>query len=69
MALLSENQRALITGVTGLDQASLAQLLLNKGYEVHCAKRSANRHQDHRSVDDAIARRQARRGLGRRHAA
>ncbi|MEO6339017.1 MAG: GDP-mannose 4,6-dehydratase, partial [Caulobacteraceae bacterium] len=28
-------KRALITGVTGQDGAYLAQLLLEKGYEVH----------------------------------
>ena len=32
-------KRALITGVTGQDGAYLAELLLNKGYEVHGVKR------------------------------
>ena len=33
------NNVALITGVTGQDGAYLAELLLNKGYEVHGIKR------------------------------
>lgn len=33
------NKKALITGITGQDGAYLAQLLLNKGYEVHGVKR------------------------------
>ena len=33
---------ALITGVTGQDGAYLAELLLNKGYEVHGIKRRAS---------------------------
>ena len=32
-------KRALITGVTGQDGAYLAELLLEKGYEVHGIKR------------------------------
>ncbi len=32
-------KRALITGITGQDGAYLAELLLNKGYEVHGLKR------------------------------
>ena len=32
-------KRALITGVTGQDGAYLAELLLEKGYEVHGVKR------------------------------
>ncbi len=35
-------KRALITGVTGQDGAYLAELLLNKGYEVHGLKRRAS---------------------------
>lgn len=35
-------KRALITGVTGQDGAYLADLLLNKGYEVHGIKRRAS---------------------------
>jgi len=35
-------KRALITGVTGQDGAYLAELLLNKGYEVHGIKRRAS---------------------------
>ncbi|MBK9508712.1 MAG: GDP-mannose 4,6-dehydratase [Cytophagaceae bacterium] len=35
-------KKALITGVTGQDGAYLAQLLLNKGYEVHGIKRRAS---------------------------
>ena len=33
---------ALITGVTGQDGSYLAELLLNKGYEVHGIKRRAS---------------------------
>src|SRR5262252_6821493 len=36
------NKRALITGVTGQDGAYLAELLLEKGYEVHGVKRRAS---------------------------
>ena len=32
-------KKALITGATGQDGAYLAELLLNKGYEVHGIKR------------------------------
>lgn len=35
-------KRALITGITGQDGALLAELLLNKGYEVHGIKRRAS---------------------------
>src|SRR5580658_9481943 len=35
-------QRALITGITGQDGAYLAELLLDKGYEVHGIKRRAS---------------------------
>jgi GDPmannose 4,6-dehydratase len=35
-------QRALITGVTGQDGAYLAELLLDKGYEVHGVKRRSS---------------------------
>jgi len=35
-------RRALITGVTGQDGAYLAELLLNKGYEVHGVKRRSS---------------------------
>lgn len=34
--------RALITGVTGQDGAHLAELLLEKGYEVHGVKRRSS---------------------------
>ncbi|WP_114521348.1 GDP-mannose 4,6-dehydratase [Altererythrobacter sp. ZODW24] len=37
-----ERKRALITGVTGQDGAYLAQLLLDKGYEVHGIKRRSS---------------------------
>jgi GDPmannose 4,6-dehydratase len=36
------NKRALITGITGQDGAYLAELLLQKGYEVHGLKRRAS---------------------------
>jgi GDPmannose 4,6-dehydratase len=35
-------KRAIITGITGQDGAYLAELLLNKGYEVHGIKRRAS---------------------------
>jgi GDPmannose 4,6-dehydratase len=36
------SKRALITGITGQDGAYLAELLLQKGYEVHGIKRRAS---------------------------
>lgn len=36
------SKKALITGITGQDGAYLAELLLNKGYEVHGIKRRAS---------------------------
>ena len=36
------NKRALITGITGQDGSYLAELLLEKGYEVHGIKRRAS---------------------------
>ncbi len=41
-ALSMTKKRALITGVTGQDGAYLAELLLQKGYEVHGIKRRAS---------------------------
>jgi GDPmannose 4,6-dehydratase len=38
----SSKKRALITGITGQDGAYLAELLLDKGYEVHGIKRRAS---------------------------
>ncbi|MFO7286480.1 MAG: GDP-mannose 4,6-dehydratase [Gammaproteobacteria bacterium] len=38
----NERKRALITGITGQDGAYLAELLLDKGYEVHGIKRRAS---------------------------
>ncbi len=40
--LPGQGKRALITGVTGQDGAYLAELLLEKGYEVHGVKRRAS---------------------------
>lgn len=37
-----EKKRALVTGITGQDGAYLAELLLEKGYEVHGVKRRAS---------------------------
>ena len=37
-----KNKVALITGVTGQDGSYLAELLLDKGYEVHGIKRRAS---------------------------
>lgn len=52
-------RRALITGITGQDGSYLAELLLNKGYEVHGIIRRAstfNTHRiDHLYVDPHIA--------------
>jgi GDPmannose 4,6-dehydratase len=39
---ISLSKRALITGITGQDGAYLAELLLEKGYEVHGIKRRAS---------------------------
>ena len=39
---MSVVKKALITGVTGQDGAYLAELLLEKGYEVHGIKRRAS---------------------------
>ena len=39
---MSVNKKALITGVTGQDGSYLAELLLEKGYEVHGIKRRAS---------------------------
>ena len=38
----STKKKALITGITGQDGAYLAELLLEKGYEVHGVKRRAS---------------------------
>ena len=39
---MSNNKKALITGVTGQDGSYLAELLLSKGYEVHGIKRRSS---------------------------
>ena len=39
---IMNNKRALITGITGQDGSYLAELLLDKGYEVHGIKRRAS---------------------------
>ena len=39
---MTEKKRALITGVTGQDGSYLAELLLEKGYEVHGIKRRSS---------------------------
>ena len=39
---MHKNKRALITGITGQDGSYLAELLLEKGYEVHGIKRRAS---------------------------
>ena len=38
----NQTKKALITGITGQDGSYLAELLLNKGYEVHGMKRRAS---------------------------
>lgn len=40
--MTGKNKTALITGVTGQDGSYLAELLLDKGYEVHGIKRRAS---------------------------
>ncbi len=45
---MSETRRALITGVTGQDGSYLAELLLEKGYEVHGIIRRASAFNTHR---------------------
>jgi GDPmannose 4,6-dehydratase len=44
----SRSKRALITGVTGQDGSYLAELLLEKGYEVHGMRRRASLFNTHR---------------------
>ena len=39
---MSQNKKALITGITGQDGSYLAELLLQKGYEVHGLKRRSS---------------------------
>ena len=39
---MTHNKVALITGITGQDGAYLAELLLDKGYEVHGIKRRSS---------------------------
>ena len=39
---MREMKKALITGITGQDGAYLAELLLEKGYEVHGVKRRSS---------------------------
>ena len=40
--MYTDKKTALITGVTGQDGSYLAELLLEKGYEVHAIKRRAS---------------------------
>jgi len=42
MQMSSQKKIALITGITGQDGSYLAELLLEKGYEVHGIKRRAS---------------------------
>jgi GDPmannose 4,6-dehydratase len=42
MPAMTQNKKALITGVTGQDGSYLAELLLSKGYEVHGIKRRSS---------------------------
>ena len=41
-------KKALITGITGQDGAYLAELLMNKGYEIHGIKRRSSMFNTHR---------------------
>ena len=58
---MNMTKRALITGVTGQDGSYLAELLLEKGYEVHGIKRRASllntQRVDHIYQDPHIAHR------------
>lgn len=60
--IMTDQKRALITGITGQDGAYLAELLLAKGYEVHGLKRRASSFNTeridhlHHELDDAGAR-------------
>ena len=47
------SKKALITGITGQDGAYLARLLLDKGYEVHGARRRISLFNTDR-IDDLI---------------
>jgi GDPmannose 4,6-dehydratase len=48
---MAETQRALITGITGQDGSYLAELLLNKGYEVHGMVRGTSSEADQRLAE------------------
>jgi GDPmannose 4,6-dehydratase len=48
---MSKHKRALITGITGQDGSYLAQLLLEKGYEVHGLVRRSSRDPFSRLID------------------
>ena len=50
-------KKALITGITGQDGSYLAELLLEKGYEVHGLKRRASQFNTQR-VDSSLFRSQ-----------
>ena len=39
---MRKNKTAFVTGITGQDGGYLAELLLDKGYEVHALRRSKN---------------------------
>jgi GDPmannose 4,6-dehydratase len=41
---MSTQKKALITGITGQDGSYVAELLLEKGYEVHGVIRRSGRH-------------------------
>ena len=45
---MSSNKKALLTGITGQDGSYLAELLLEKGYEVHGVRRRASLHNTQR---------------------
>ena len=42
MSGIHKNKKALVTGITGQDGSYLAELLLNKGYEVYGLKRRSS---------------------------
>ena len=45
-----QTQKALITGITGQDGSYLAELLLEKGYEVHGVIRRSSSFNTHASI-------------------
>ena len=53
---MAEKKIALITGITGQDGSYLAELLLDKGYEVHGLIRRASTFNTHASTTSTTTR-------------